>query len=495
MIEVITSSEMKRIERYAIEVMGIPEEVLMETASRYVAQEIINLVGKGKTAMFLCGPGNNGGDGFCAARWHLQLGGKAVVVALSDAQSGAALLNRKILQNMGVRIYRHIPESIGCDIIVDAMFGTGFKGDLTSEYLGAVRYSNGSRKPVIAVDIPSGVDGETGHAHIAVKADVTVTFQYSKLSHYIYPGRDQSGKIIVCDIGIPFSIGAKSCAHILEQGDIYGGILKPRRPNSYKGDYGHVLIVAGSRGMAGAAVLAAQGALKGGAGLVTVACGRESVLPVVQSGAFEAMGYPLVETSEGHISSLNDFDDALRGKAVIAMGCGLGNHPETQRVVQILSSSSLPKVMDADALNVCDGKFGQDTVITPHPGEMARLTGLSTQDITRDPYHIAREYAMQKGVTVLLKGATTVIADKSGQVTLNLTGTPAMSTGGSGDVLTGLIASLLAQGLSCYDAARVGAYLHGIAGELAEKRLGQTSVTAQDIAFQLFAAFKQISAR
>ena len=493
MIEVITSGEMRRIEEYAIDVMGLPAEVLMETASRYVAQEIINLVGRGRTAMFLCGPGNNGGDGFCAARWHLQMGGKAVVVALSDAQSGAAQLNRKILENMGARIYRHVPESITCDVIVDAMFGTGFKGDLTSEYLGAARYANGARKPVISVDIPSGIDGETGHGHYAVNADVTVTFQFSKLAHYIYPGKGQSGRIVVCDIGIPFSIGAKPCAHILEQGDIHGKIIKPRRPNSYKGDFGHVLLVAGSRGMAGAAVLAAQGALKGGAGLVTVACGKDSVLPVVQSGAYEAMAYPLIETADGLISSLNDFDAALRGKSVIAMGCGLGNYPETRKVVQTLLASPLPKVMDADALNVCDGKFGSDTVITPHPGEMARLTGLSVDDITADPYHVAREFAMQKGVTVLLKGATTVIAGKDGQVTLNLTGTPAMSTGGSGDVLTGLIAALLAQGLSCYDAARVGAYLHGVAGELAERRLGQNSVTAQDIAFQLFAAFKQIA--
>lgn len=490
MLHVITNGEMKRIEGLAIGALGIPSEVLMETASRAVAEELCAAYGRGRTAMFICGPGSNGGDGFCAARWHMQLGGKAVVVALGGGHTGAAALNRSILAKMGVKIYSYIPEGSGAEVLVDAMFGTGFHGELAGDYLAAARWMNASALPVIAVDIPSGVDGDTGAAVEAVRADATVTFQHPKLGHYLFPGRELAGRLVIADIGIPPAIRIQPSAHVLERADVLGGMIRPRRANTHKGTYGHVAIVAGSRGMAGAAVLAAQGALRGGAGLVTVGCCERTVLPVVQTGAFEAMAWPLAETESGVISPKNDFSQFLRGKTVLAFGSGMSACEDSAGVVDRLVKTPLPKVMDADALNVCNGVFGEDTVITPHPGEMARLTGRSAAEISACAFAEARSFAMERGVVVLLKGATTVIASPDGDVTLNITGTPAMSTGGSGDVLTGLIAALRAQGLSAYDSARAGAYLHGVAGAIAEQRLGTQPVTSMEIAANLHAAFK-----
>lgn len=491
MIEVISARDMMAFEKHTIEQLGVPSIALMETASGAVAREARSLFGIDKTVMFICGPGNNGGDGYCAARWFIHMGGKAIVVALGSPKTPDAQLNMRILENMGVKIYPHIPLSLSFDGIVDAMFGTGFKGELTGEYYAAAKFMNDSPAPVLSIDIPSGVNGSTGAAKYAVDADVTVTFQFPKLGHYLYPGKEYTGKLIVHDIGVsPLSVTEINSV-VLDKKDI-AALMPPRRLNTYKGDYGHVVIVAGSRGMAGAAVLAAQGALKGGAGLVTVGCCKDSVLPIVQSGAFEAMAYGLYETPEGQISADNDLLSLMQKKTVLAMGCGLSASPNTKKLVTKLREFNLPTVMDADALNVSDGLFGTRCVITPHVGEVARLTGLTTKDILNDPYNIALQFAAQRKVTVLLKGTTTIIADKDGRVTLNVTGTPAMSTGGSGDVLTGVISALMAQGLEPYDAARMGAYIHGLAGELAEKRLSTQSVTAMDIAAQLFGAFREV---
>lgn len=479
---VVTPAQMRALEKTEIETLGIPSAVLMDRAARACAQAVMARMQPGGCAAVLCGPGNNGGDGYWAALWILRMGGRVRVTAFAPS-TGDAQTGRMALARLGVPIEQQFSGLDGCDVVLDALFGTGFHGALAGAYLEAVQAVARSGLPVVAVDIPSGVDGATGQAAgAAICAQETVTFACAKTGHLIFPGRAHTGRLTVADIGLD---APENCAQQIEPADLELRWLPKRPQDAHKGTFGHAALVVGAKGMAGAAVLAALGALRGGAGLVSVGCGEKSVLPVVQQAAFEAMAWPFAEDETGHLRGDDDFSAFLAGKSALGLGCGLGRGDGIASVVRRLAQADLPMVMDADALWVCGGVFGKQCVITPHPGEMARLTGLPAAQILKDPIGVAARFAKENDVTVLLKGATTVIAAPDGRIRLNTVGSPAMSTGGSGDVLTGVITALLAQGLTCFDAASAGACLHGMAGRWAGQTYGESAVTARDIAMGL----------
>jgi len=446
---------------------GIPGILLMERAAEAVAGALSTLSGGG--ALFLCGSGNNGGDGYAAARLLHGMGRPARIWSLCDpdALKGDARTNMLRCRALGIPIEwkQSFEEALplDCDRIVDALLGTGLLGPLSGIYAEAVRWINASGLPVLAVDMPSGTGEQM------VRADVTVTFHRMKPCHLLFPGRARSGRIVVADIGLPDDPYPDDF-ELLEDVDIKR-LLPPRPVDAHKGDCGHVLALAGAQGMAGAAALCAMGALRGGAGLVTVLC-PAGIVPIVQTLAPCAI-----------CTTPERVGEALSGKDSIAAGPGLGASPQVSPLLELLCETDLPQVWDADALNWLAAnprKLPGRSVITPHPGEAARLLGATTQDVLEDPVAAAAQLAGTYGAAALLKGATTVIADGPRRA-LDISGTPGMATGGSGDVLTGLIAALLAQGLGPFDAARLGALLHGRAGERAAASRGLRSMIATDI--------------
>ena len=470
MLSIITPETMRATETAFMQRTGTPGLLLMERAAQAVCDALLEMTDAG--ALFLCGPGNNGGDGYAAARLLAQAGRKACIWTLSNPEMlrGDAHANMLRCREMGIPVQRlfalDAPCPPDCGVVVDALFGTGLARPLSGLYADAADWMNACGLPVLAVDMPSGTKEKM------VRAARTVTFHRLKPCHLLYTGRSCSGLVTVADIGIEG--GQEADYEALEDRDI-PLLLPPRAPDAHKGDCGHVLALAGSRGMAGAAALCATAALRGGAGLATVCC-PDDVLPVVQCLAPCATCVP-------HGS----LETALAGKRAIAAGPGLGTGagPLLERLLE----APVPQVWDADALNWLGAHpraLGDRFVLTPHPGEAARLLGVSVAEVTDDPPLAAQRLFERYGAVALVKGATTAVhaggtAPGTGRRALNLSGTPGMATGGSGDVLTGLIAALLAQGLSPFDAARAGAFLHGRAGERAAAARGVRSMTAQDL--------------
>lgn len=488
MLRTISPQDMREMELAFMKGTGYPSILLMEHAAQAVADEIEKAAGKGAKVLFVCGSGNNGGDGCAAARLWMQRGGRAEVWLLKSPSQmkGDAGINACLLNSCGAVLhvlYGEAPEiPADCAAIVDALYGTGLSREIEGAALDAVQRMNESALPVIAVDIPSGIDGETGVAlGEAVRASVTVTFHRAKHGHMLFPGRAHTGRLVVADIGILSDWDGALGYDVLQEED--ARTLLPVRPaDGHKGTFGHVLSVAGSGGMAGAACLCAGAALKSGTGLVTAACTIPVLIPL-QVNVPCAMAKAVCAGSSFDVTAADALVELCKGKRALAIGPGLGVSEETYSAIASLLESDMPKVVDADALNMLaafGGRVGPNTVLTPHPGEMARLCGVTSAEITASPVEYAQQLAQEMGACVLLKGATTVIA-MGEEVTLNVRGTSAMATGGSGDVLTGVIAGLLAQGMGPYDAARAGAYYHGAAGEAAEHELGGRAVTAMDI--------------
>ncbi len=488
MIKTISPQDMQEMEHAFLDGTGYPSILLMEHASEAVVSALADRVPKGASVLFVCGSGNNGGDGCAAARLWIQRGGQAEVWLLKSPSQmkGDAGINALLLSACGARmriVYGDVPEiPEGVAGIVDALFGTGLARPLDGTALEIVERINGSGLPVISVDIPSGVDGATGKAAGgAVQATETVTFHRAKHGHFLYPGREFTGKLKIVDIGILSEWDGAEGIDILEKED--ASALLPERPrNSHKGTFGHVLVVAGSEGMSGAAVLCTRAALRAGAGLVTTACTFPS-LSVLQTGAPCAMAKVVSDIDHIEAASEGALRELMEGKTALAIGPGLGRNEDTWTAILPLIESDLPKVIDADALYLLarhGGKVGRNTVLTPHAGEMARLCGTDTQAVLNSPVETAQQLASEMNCCVLLKGATTVIAQGE-ELAMNITGSEAMATGGSGDVLTGMIAGLLAQGCPPSDAARLGAYFHGLAGETAADDMGSRAVTAMDI--------------
>lgn len=492
MLRTISPQDMQEMERAFLDGTGYPSILLMEHAAQAVVAALRERVKPGSRVLFVCGGGNNGGDGAAAARLWMQHGGRADVWLLKNPSQmrGDAGVNACLLNACGASLnvlYGEAPPvPPECAAVVDALYGTGLSRALEGVPLSAVQRINESGLPVIAVDMPSGVDGASGQVlGAAVRADVTVTFHRAKHGHMLFPGRALTGRLIVADIGIlPEWDGAQGI-DVLEDADARA--LLPSRPkDGHKGTFGHVLCVAGSEGMAGAAALCARAAQRAGAGLVTVAC-PFPVLITVQAQAPCAVARVV---SDGAMLSMDASEPLLallEGKGALAIGPGLGREEGVWQAIEPLVRSDVPKVIDADALYLLaryGGGVGANTVLTPHPGEMARLCGATAADVAASPVEYAQQVAADMGACVLLKGATTVIAQGE-DVAMNITGCDGMATGGSGDVLTGVIASLMAQGMAAMDASRVGAYYHGRAGEVAQAVLGARAVTAMDVCDRL----------
>ena len=500
-MKIVTADQMKNIDRRTIREFGIPGPVLMENAAAAMLAEMESFFdGLGGVKVgIICGKGNNGGDGLALAR-RLSVCGVPVRVALLapfSAVSGEAKVNLSILRKTDVEILpnastRTLQDVISwSDILVDAMLGVGLSSPLKGIYAQAVEMINASAGPVVAIDIPTGINADTGAVMgTAVLADLTVTMALLKRGLVLYPGAHFAGTIRVVDIGIPSEVVEKEkiTVHLLDRGYAWG-ILRHRYPDTHKGDYGHLMVLAGSLGKAGAAVMAARGALRTGAGLVSVAV-PNSIVPIVQQQIFEAMCIPSAESIDGTlgIGAEGELLKAAEKMSACAIGPGLSTHYETVQVVRnLIQRLAIPMVIDADGLNAIAGslnilkKVKAPVILTPHPGEMGRLLGLTSVDVQKDRIRTASDFAVKYNVTLVLKGAGTAVAGPGGEVFINSTGNPGMATGGTGDVLTGMIGSLLAQDYPAVQAACLGVYLHGLAGDLAAKEKGEMGMIAGDL--------------
>jgi NAD(P)H-hydrate epimerase len=517
-MRILTAAQMREADRRTIHDIGIPSLVLMENAGRQVvaAMEAFFEDLSSRRIAVLAGKGNNGGDGFVVARTLYQRGIDVAVFLVGQVTQvkGDARVNLEILGRLGVTTVEvadegqwelHFSEISDCDLVVDALFGTGLQSPLTGLYETVIGDINASDLPVVAIDLPSGMSADTADLiGVTIEATVTVTLGAPKLPLILPPAEEKAGDVVIADIGIPAGVidtldGPR--VELLTR-DAVRALLPPRAADAHKGDFGHVLLVAGSRGKTGAAVLAAQGALRGGAGLVTIATPK-SCQPVIAAAAPEYMTEALDETLSGTV----DFPAAEAVMAfdadVIAVGPGLGRGEAVSAFVrEILDTSEAPLVVDADALNVFAdepaalvGRDGRSLIITPHPGEMARLVGGSVADVQANRLGIARDFAAAHKVYLVLKGHRTLIATPDGKIFVNPTGTPALATGGTGDVLTGMIAAALAQLLDAEAACRLAVYLHGVAGELADADEGEVSMTAGDLVGHIGDAILEVTAR
>jgi NAD(P)H-hydrate epimerase len=463
----------------------------------------------------LCGRGNNGGDGFVVARTLMQRGVDVSVFLLGRVAEvrGDARINLDILGRLGLTIVEiadsqawelHSTEVSGCTLLVDAIFGTGLNAPLSGLMETVVADVNALGIPIVSIDLPSGLSADS-HEPIgdSIEAGMTVTLGAPKLPLVLPPAETRAGDIVIADIGIPSEVFDSLEGPRVELLTRAGmrDLITPRVPDSHKGDFGHVLVVAGSRGKTGAAHLAAVGALRSGAGLVTVAT-PGCCLPIVAALGSEYMTEPIDETADG--LQPDAVDRILEiARDVIAIGPGLGQAPGTKAFVKALvDRATTPLIVDADALNAfgddpdkLTGREGRDVIITPHPGEMARLMGMSADEVQSSRLEIARNFAVAHHVYVVLKGHRTLIATPDEKVFINPTGNPGMATGGTGDVLTGMIAAWLAQLLDAEAACKLAVYLHGMAGDLAEADEGEVSMTSSDVAQHIGDAIMELTAR
>ena len=490
-MKVLTAAQMREVDRRTIE-MGIPGIVLMENAGHRVVEAIAAEAHSPVRIVILCGKGNNGGDGMVIARQLFTRFHPAslhvVLYADPAGLKGDAAANYRMLAACGCPVSHEIPgEARNATLVVDALLGTGIAGPATGRMLEAIREINNGfpLAKVVAVDIPSGLPSDSGEPlGEFARADYTVTFTAPKVAQVLPPNCDRMGELIVAPIGSPpglFDNDDSVFLSVIEPAT-FRHLLAPRPRSGHKGTFGHVLVVGGSRGKTGAPAMSGMGALRAGAGLVTVASAASAV-PVVASHAPELMTAPLEENDAGTISAAVDLRGLAEGKTVIAMGPGLGRHPDIRELVtRCAAAFDQPMVLDADALVGQVKGHGKIRVLTPHPGEMARLTGKSIAEVQKDRVGTARAFAMERGVMLLLKGQRTVIAFPDGRVWINPTGTPALGTGGTGDVLTGLISGFLSQFPEEPDRAVAAAvYLGGLAAEIGARELGEKCFLATDI--------------
>lgn len=508
-MRVATAKQIAEIDRRATEEFGIPAASLMERAGLQVAKVAVSLLSErgGRRVVVLCGKGNNGGDGLVAARSLRDAGVmvEAILAAPESEFSGEARLALAAAREAGIQLRtagsREDDRFLRtADLIIDALFGTGFRGPVRGPAADLIRAANGSGRPVLAVDIPSGVAADTGRPNgECIRAAATVTMGLPKVGLLVFPGAELAGSVYVADIGYPPGLSNHSSVptHLVTSGMVRA-LLPERKPDSHKGDYGRVLIVAGSIGYTGAAVLATRGALRTGAGLVTLAV-PETVYPIIASHVVEGMPHPLPDKG-GAVATdaLKKLDELIQRSDVIAAGPGLSEAAGVRRVVERLLAAGKPLVLDADGLNVLAGRATTlataraPLVITPHPGELGRLVEMPAGKIQEDRLAAARSAAKRFKCTVLLKGARTVIATPEGDAYISPTGNPGMATGGMGDVLTGTIASLIGQGLNPTAAAYCGAYLHGLAADLIAAERGMAGMLASEVADHLPVAVERV---
>jgi hydroxyethylthiazole kinase-like uncharacterized protein yjeF len=516
-MRVLTAAQMRDADRRTIEEIGIPSLVLMENAGRQVvaAMEAIHADLADRRVVVLAGRGNNGGDGFVVARTLAQRDVDVSVFVIGQVAEirGDARTNLEALGRLGITVVEiadsgawelHLSEVRDSTLIVDAIVGTGLDRPATGLVETVIADVNASGIPVVAIDVPSGLSADSAEPiGPSIEAGVTVTLGAPKLPLVLPPGEHQAGDIVIADIGIPADViesvdGPR--VELLTRPEMRA-LLTPRAADSHKGDYGRVLVVAGSLGKTGAAHLAAMGALRAGAGLVTVAT-PAACQSIVAAMAPEYMTEALADSGEGLAPQGVDYLIEI-ARDVIAVGPGLGTRPGTRAFVQeLLDRATCPLVVDADGLNAfaaepdrLTGREGRDVIITPHPGEMARLVGMSADEVQASRLDIARNFAAAHRVYVVLKGHRTLIATPDEKVYINPTGNPGMATGGTGDVLSGMIAALVAQMLDAEAACRLAVYLHGVAGDLAEADVGEMSMTASDLVDHIGDAILEVSAR
>ena len=517
-MRVLNTEQMREADRRTIEDIGIPSIVLMENAGRQAVaamEAAFEDLGTSRVAV-ICGRGNNGGDGFVIARTLLQRGVDTEVFLLGSVADvrGDARMNLEVLGRIGMTVIEitnaqewelHFTELTDCDLVVDAILGTGFHGRLAGFLETVVADLNSLGVPIVAIDLPTGVSADSALVEgPAVEASMTVTLAAPKIPLVFPPADTHAGDLVIADIGIPLPLIDELEGQHLEllTRERMREIVPARAADSHKGDFGRVLIVAGSTGRTGAAHLSALGALRSGAGLVTVATPR-SCLPMIASMAPEYMTQALEETDAGTVD-FGAVDRVLDIKTdIIAVGPGLGQEPSTAAFVQaLIERSGVPIVVDADGLNAFAGDperlMGREevaVVITPHPGEMARLMNTTIEAVQRDRVRAARDFAAAHRLHVVLKGHRTIIAGPDGRTFVNLTGNSGMATGGTGDLLTGMIAAWFAQLLDAEAACKLAVYVHGTAGDLAEADEGEVSLIAGDVAARLGDAILELTAR
>lgn len=513
-MRLVTAEEMQQVDRAAIQSFGIPGMVLMENAGLAVVAEIESLLGgvDGKKAAIFCGGGSNGGDGLVVARHLHNRGCEVRLYFLTDPEifRGDALANYNILNNIGVTGFQLTEGNRlnvarmalwNADVAVDAIFGTGLRDDVRDITLSVINMLNESSTPVVSCDIPSGLSSTTGRPlGGAVKADLTVTFGFCKLGLVLPAARPYVGRLRVADISIPAQVEDElSVRRELIDEPFCRRWLAARELEAYKGDFGHVAVLAGSPAMPGAAILAARGAMKAGAGRVSAA------LPSVMRTSFishlpESMLIDTVDGDNGGVGLQNIQQLAAFKADSWLIGPGMGRDERTLDLIrEFLPHIEVPAVLDADALFAVCGylrllkKARAPLVITPHPGEMAKLLGVSVADVQGNRVAVAEGFAKQTNVVVVLKGAGTIIATPDGRVFVNQTGNPGMATGGTGDVLAGMVATFLAQGMVPAVAAACAAWLHGRAGDIAVETSGVAGLLAGDIVNCVPAALKSIN--
>lgn len=503
-MKLVTGRQMAAIDRRAV-ASGASGFDLMENAGRGVFEAAVGRLRgiSGKTVAVACGKGNNGGDGFVVARLlrAAQVPVQVFLLARSEDVSGDARAHLEQARSAGVEAQEVTREGdieiltqgvAASDLIVDALLGTGLRGGARGLLAPAIEAINRAGRPVVAVDVPSGLDADTGRAEgPCVQAALTVTFALPRIGHFLFPGRALCGALRLVDIGIPdAAIEAEGIdVHLTTAADARLWLPR-RRPDAHKGDCGRVVVLAGSVGLTGAATLCASAAVRAGAGLVTVGV-PSSLNDILEVKLTEAMTVPLPEVRRHRCLSLRARGEILRlveRADAVALGPGVGTHREAVELVhRLLADIPVPLVLDADGLNALTGRPDllkarpASTVITPHPGEFGRLTGRPVSELRADPIGCARAFAASYGAVVALKGAPTVVADPSGVVSVNPTGNAGMATGGAGDALTGVIVALIGQGLSPEVAARLGVYLHGAAGDLVRDRAGEIGLAAGDL--------------
>jgi len=513
MLKVVTSKEMQEIDKRTMEDYGISSTILMEMAGLSVAKRVreISKDRKGTTIIVLCGSGNNGGDGLVTARLLYNQGYDVRVFLSSkpDDLKNDARINYNVAVRFGIKVkpmkgflLHHTPNNPDT-IVIDALIGTGLNKEINEPLSDVIKKINKLTCPVISIDIASGISSDNGQIMgCAVKADYTVTFGLPKRGHLLFPGAEHTGRLFIEDIGFPqkllrsddIKVNLVGCDDVIS--------MLPERPRySHKGRYGHVLIIAGSRGKTGAGLMAAKACLKTGAGLVTLGV-PESLMDLFQSRVTEEMTLALPDKGNGTLSikACKEIIEFTRNRVnVLAIGPGLSVDDEIKRVMRsLITRTGLPLVIDADGINAMSGdrdilkKAISPVILTPHPGEMARLLNCGIEDIEKDRINTALSFAEETKTYLVLKGVPTVIATPDGEAYINPTGNPGMAKAGTGDVLTGMISAFLAQGLSPRDSAITGVYLHGLSGDMAKEIKGKYSLTASDIIRIIPSGFKRL---
>jgi ADP-dependent NAD(P)H-hydrate dehydratase / NAD(P)H-hydrate epimerase len=503
-MKVLTGSQMAKLDRQAIERLGIPSLVLMEMAGRAVTEELCTRFPDiaHKKIVVIIGKGNNGGDGLVVARSLIDLGAAVEVHALCAPKefSEETRHQAELLNKLGITLKHHtkphdmraLAQALAdAELVVDGLFGTGFRGAAQGLAAEAIELINLSSAFVCAIDIPSGVEADTGHVlGPAVYADLTVTFALPKLGLLLYPGRQYVGELVVKPIGYPRMLIDQyaSTMTLVDAGWVREHLPK-REPYSHKGDYGKVLVIAGSRGYTGASALCAEAALRAGAGLVYLAV-PESLLIAMEAKLTEVIKLGLPE-EDGSLApaAIAKIFEMLEDKDVLIVGPGLGRHPHTIKTVrQLVAKADKPLVLDADGLNALGPEAKKilsqrtaPTVLTPHPGELSRLIAQGVEEIESDRVGVARKTAQQLNSVLVLKGVPTVVATPDGEVFINSTGNSGLASGGTGDVLTGCLGGLLAQGLDSMTASVCAVYLHGRAADLLKSELGEHGMIASDV--------------